>query len=699
MSDYRIRQHPILPIPERESIEFYWRGKKINALAGETIASALFANGERIFGHHHKDGSPLGIFCANGQCSQCMVLADGMPVKACMELIKSGQHVEPADGLPDLPKVKDAPKFKPIIDRKVQVLIIGGGPAGLSAAIELGRRGVQVLLVDDKHHLGGKLVLQTHRFFGSTKAVYAGTRGIDIATRLENDLRVHSSVEIWLNSTCLAVFSDKKVGILKEGHDYAVIEPEVLLVASGAREKFLAFNGNALPGVYGAGAFQTLVNRDLVRPAEKLFIVGGGNVGLIAGYHALQADIQVVGLVEALPECGGYKVHKDKLARMGVPIYTSHTILSANGDGKVESVTIAQVGSDFKPIPGTEKSFECDSILIAVGLDPVNEFYLKAKQYRLNCFVGGDAEEIAEASAAIFSGKIRGMEIARALGVETAEIPVEWYWTSEILKSKPGDTIPEELPEIETGAFPVFHCTQEIPCDPCTGLCSHGLIYIDRKDIRQVPTFLGDSYCCEACEKCVAGCPGLAITLVNYRENPELPVVSIPYEFTRQTIKVNDRVSVLDTEGSELGQVDVLSVHAIENNDRTLVVEVNAPHEIAQKIAGIKVQDEDVTQPLDHYVAHIEDDTIVCRCEHVTAGEVRTLIRAGYRDMNEIKTVSRAGMGACGGKTCVSLILRLFREEGITREEITEYSKRPVFVEVPLGILAGANGQENHAND
>ncbi|MFA5836330.1 MAG: FAD-dependent oxidoreductase [Bellilinea sp.] len=699
MSDYRIRQHPILPIPEREAIEFYWQGKKIDALAGETISAALFANGERIFGHHHKDGSPLGIFCANGQCSQCMVLADGMPVKACMELVKSGQHVEPADGLPVLPKVTDAPRFKPIVERKVQVLIIGGGPAGLSAAIELGRRGVQVLLVDDKHRLGGKLVLQTHRFFGSAKAVYAGTRGIDIATRLENDLRVHSSVEIWLNSTCLAVFSDKKVGILKEGRDYAVIEPEVLLVASGAREKFLAFNGNALPGVYGAGAFQTLVNRDLVRPAEKLFIVGGGNVGLIAGYHALQADIQVVGLVEALPECGGYKVHKDKLARMGVPIYTSHTILSANGDGKVESVTIAQVGSDFKPITGTEKSFECDSILIAVGLDPVNEFYLKAKQYGLNCFVGGDAEEIAEASAAIFSGKIRGIEIARALGVETAEIPVEWYWTSEILKSKPGDTLPEELPEIETGAFPVFHCTQEIPCDPCTGLCSHGLIYIDRKDIRQVPTFLGDSYCCEACEKCVAGCPGLAITLVNYRENPELPVVSIPYEFTRQTIQVNDRVSVLDTEGSELGQVDVLSVHAIENNDRTLVVEVNAPHEIAQQIAGIKVQDENVTHPLDHYVAHIEDDTIVCRCEHVTAGEVRSLIRAGYRDMNEIKTVSRAGMGACGGKTCVSLILRLFREEGITREEITEYSKRPVFVEVPLGILAGANGQENNAND
>ena len=699
MSKFRIKQHPILPIPDRKAIEFYWQGNKFEAFEGETIAAALFANGIRVFGHHPKDGTPLGIFCANGQCSQCMVIADGLPVKACMTLVRAGQKVEPADGLPDLPKVDQPVLFKPIIEQKVQVLIIGGGPAGLSAAIELGKRGVQVLLIDDKHKLGGKLVLQTHRFFGSTSAVFAGTRGIDIAARLEKDLRGYPSVEVWLNSTALAVFSDKKVGILKEASEYAIIEPEVLLVASGAREKFLAFKGNALPGVYGAGAFQTLVNRDLVRPAEKLFIVGGGNVGLIAGYHALQAGIQVVGLVEALPECGGYKVHKDKLARMGVPIYTSHTILSANGEGKVESVTIARVDSAFKPIPGSEKSFECDSILIAVGLDPVNKFYLKAKQYGLKCFVGGDAEEIAEASAAIFSGKIRGMEIARTLGVETAEIPLEWYWTSEILKSKPGETVPEEYPEIEEGVVPVIHCTQEIPCDPCASLCSHGLIYIDKRDIRQVPTFMGNSYCCEVCEKCVAGCPGLAITLVNYRENRDLPVVSIPYEFTRETLKAKDRVIVLDTEGQELGEVEVLSVHAIENNDRTLVVQVTAPARIAQRIAGIKVQDEGVTRPLDHYVSHIEDDTIVCRCEHVTAGEVRRLIRAGYRDMNEIKTVSRAGMGACGGKTCVNLILRLFHEEGITREEITEYSKRPVFVEVPLGVLAGSEEAENMAND
>ncbi|HZW02622.1 MAG TPA: FAD-dependent oxidoreductase, partial [Anaerolineaceae bacterium] len=403
MAENRIDLHPILPIPERDPVEFTWKGQRLVAQSNETISSALFANGIRIFGHHHRDGAPQGIFCANGQCAQCLVLADGKPVKSCMELVRPGMCVQPADGLPELPQESEVPPVGDITRLDVPVLIIGGGPSGLSAAIELGKRGVGVLLIDDKHRLGGKLVLQTHRFFGSSQAVYAGTRGIDISHRLEEELRQYPSVQIWLQSTALAVFKDHQVGIYRGGQEYVLVKPQVLLVASGAREKFLAFSGNALPGVYGAGAFQTLVNRDLVRPAEKLFIVGGGNVGLIAGYHALQAGIGVVGLVEALPECGGYKVHKDKLVRMGVPVYTSHTILSANGTDHVESVTVAKVDEKFKPVPGTERTFACDSVLIAVGLDPVDEFYHKAVEYGLTAYVAGDAEEIAEASAAIFS--------------------------------------------------------------------------------------------------------------------------------------------------------------------------------------------------------------------------------------------------------------------------------------------------------
>ena len=694
MSEHRITEHPILPIPNFEEIEFYWQDIPLKAHKGETIAAALFANGIHVFGHHPKDGSPLGIFCANGQCSQCMVIADGMPLKSCMEEVTPGMRVNPNNGYPELPVVKESAKLSSIPELTVPVLIIGGGPAGLSAAIELGKLGVETLLIDDKHRLGGKLVLQTHRFFGSTQAVFAGTRGIDIATKLEKELKNYPSVQIWTKSTCLAVFSDKKVGVLRDGKKYVLIQPQVVLVASGAREKFIGFKGNTLPGVYGAGAFQTLVNRDLIRPAEKLFIVGGGNVGLIAGYHALQAGIGVVGLVEALPVCGGYKVHKDKLVRMGVPIYTSHTILSANGKDRVESVTIAAVDEQFKPIAGTEQSFACDSILIAVGLDPVNEYYKKAVDFNIPAFIAGDAEEIAEASAAIFSGKIRGLEIAKSLGLPVGEIPAEWYETGQILKSKPGQVFTEELPEITAGVIPILHCNQEIPCDPCSALCPQGLIIVDSKDIRAVPTFIGNNYCCKACEKCVAGCPGLAITLVDYRGNPERPIVSIPYEFSRETLNLADRVKILDTEGNELGEAEIFNLHATKGNDRTIVVQIESTKEIAPRIAGIKVQKEEITHPMFQYVDHVADDTIICRCEHVTAGEIRNLIRSGYHDINEIKTVTRAAMGACGAKTCASLIRRLFAEEGVPNNQIIDPTKRPIFVEVALGVFAGETGED-----
>jgi sarcosine oxidase subunit alpha len=711
LREFHIKEHPILAVEEKEPITFYWAGKKLRGRKDETISSALFANGIRIFGHHPKDNSPQGIFCANGQCSQCMVIADGRPVKSCMELVKPGMKVEPVEGLPRLPNVDEPPELHDAQEMDVECLIIGGGPAGLSAAIELGNAGVQTLVVDDKHKLGGKLVLQTHKFFGSMADCYAGMRGIEIGELLEEEVRRLGNVDCWVNTNAVAVFSDQKVGLVREGKHYTLIRPKTILVAAGAREKSLIFKGNSLPGVYGAGAFQTLVNRDLVRAAEKLFIVGGGNVGLIAGYHALQAGIPVVGLVEALPECGGYKVHKDKLVRFGVPIYTSHTIVSANGEESVESVTIAQIDSDWKAVAGTERSFECDTVLIAVGLDPVNEFYHKAKEFGMSAFAAGDAQEIAEASAAMFSGKIQGRKIARSLGKDVEEPPEEWMDTERVLKSKPGTTREEQLPVREEGILPVFHCSQEIPCNPCISVCPvHGITVGD--DIRNTPKFIGEEIGepCSGCGQCVTICPGLAVTLVDYRKDAENPVVTIAHEFAKESIKKGDKVTVLDTVGGVLGTCEVEKVRpgAIsapgapgvqkqpgKKKSKTYKVLVKAPRSIARQIAGIQIQGYEVTASMDEYVERLTDDTIVCRCERVAAGEIRALIRAGSRDINEIKTATRSGMGACGSKTCNGLIKRLFAEEGIRIEEITDNVSRPFFVEVPLGVFCGAEGQKN----
>jgi NAD(P)H-nitrite reductase large subunit len=98
---------------------------------------------------------------------------------------------------------------------------------------------------------------------------------------------------------------------------------------------------------------------------------------------------------------------------------------------------------------------------------------------------------------------------------------------------------------------------------------------------------------------------------------------------------------------------------------------------------------------MDRYVKRTADDTIICRCERVTAGEIRNLIREGARDINQIKALTRTSMGSCGAKTCTPLVHHLFREEGVPESEIVDQPKRPLFMEVPLGVFAGLSSEED----
>jgi len=681
---YRIKSHPVLDVPIRDEVQFTFNGKTFHALEGEMISSALFANGIQIYGHHEKDGGPQGIFCANGQCSQCLVLANDIPVKACMVPVMLGMKVRSLEGLPQLPADDKLGMPSSPETVRVKILVIGGGPSGISAAIELGRLGVEILLIDDKHELGGKLTLQTHGFFGSVADCWAGTRGFEIGKILTGDVEALDSVEIWLNASAVGVFKDKKIGIVKDGR-FVLVEPELILVATGAREKSLAFPGCDLPGVYGAGAFQTLVNRDLVRPTERLFIIGGGNVGLIGGYHAIQAGIEVVGLVEALPKCGGYKVHEDKLKRLGVPIYTSHTVLRVVGKEHVEQVTIAAIDDKWQPVKGTEHTFDVDTVLIAVGLSPVDELFTKAKAYGIPVWAAGDAEEIAEASAAIFSGKIAGRKILQSLGHDV-EIPAEWHTTGEILRSKPGPENEFVVSENRGPVYPVIRCTQEIPCNPCTEACPLHLIEMELGNILKQPDFQG---ACLGCNECVAACPGLAIVLVDERADSsrEKVTLTIPWEISDARVKPGEEVVTVGFEAEVIGKGKVKAVKKSPAHSERQLVLIEVPWDDRQKVAGFRLQSEiDETEP---WEVPLEDDTIICRCERVTKSEIVEEIRNGVRDMNQLKATVRTGMGACGGKTCRELILRIFREEGIDLKDVTPFTERPFVTEVPLSSFAG----------
>ncbi len=705
-SSARITSHPILEVVERRGIPFTFDGRQLQAREGEVISSAVFAHGIHAFGHHPKDGSPQGIFCVNGQCSQCLVIADGIPVKACMTPVRSGMVVRSCEGLPALPQSDSLPDFKDIPVRSTQVLVIGGGPAGICASIELGKLGFRVILIDDKPELGGKLTLQTHSFFGSKRDCYAGTRGIRIAELLCEELAQLPSVKVWLDSTAVGVFSDRNVGVLRSG-EYTLVSPEILLVACGAREKTLPFPGCDLPGVYGAGAFQTLANRDLVRPSQRLFVVGGGNVGLIGSYHAIQAGITVAGLCEALPECTGYKVHRDKIRRLGVPIFTSHTVVRVYGRDHAEAVTIAQCDHNFKPLPGTEKNFSVDTVLIAVGLSPIDELYRQAQEFGMQVYAAGDSEEIAEASAAIFSGRMTGRKIARSMGVE-CDIPPEWSELEAVLRSKPGRSHELVLPSPLPPKFPVVRCVQEIPCDPCTKVCPKKSIVIPSGSVMDLPVFRGE---CLGCSRCVAACPGLAIALVelDYDPSKELALLTLPFELSDGLVAKGDEVETTDFCGERVGKGAVVALRTspVQAKCRLLLIEV--PYDDALKVAGIRVQREEILAGEISGVrggegeAHEvkgpppEDteggETIICRCERVTKAEIVKQVRVGVRDMNQLKAILRTGMGACGGKTCRDLILGIFREEGVGLSEVTPFSVRPFDAEVPLSAVSGCESE------
>ncbi|MCL1827810.1 MAG: FAD-dependent oxidoreductase, partial [Candidatus Cloacimonetes bacterium] len=399
---------------------------------------------------------------------------------------------------------------------------------------------------------------------------------------------------------------------------------------------------------------------------------------LIAGYHALQAGIEVVGLAEAMPKCGGYKVHSDKLRRLGVPIFTSHTIISANGDESVSSVTIAPVDAKYKEILGSRKTFECDTILIAVGLDSLKEFSIAAEIAGIKTFAAGDALEIAEASSAMFNGKITGVKISKEFKPHIDEIPQKWYEKAEVLKSHPGKTRFYQENVEETGVFPVIHCLEEIPCNPCITSCPTNSIKMEANSIMNQPMYNGS---CIGCAKCLNICPGLAISIVDFRKDQQNPTVSLPYEISNIPVNIGDEVEVMDIDANKLGMFKVISI--IQNKEfKTQQIKLIMPRSIAKKAISFKIQNTQQLPPIVNPQSPISE--MVCLCERVKDSEIRELIKKGIRDINQIKGMTRLGMGACGSKTCDSLIRQIFREEGIKPEEIIAHTNRPLFVEVPI---------------
>jgi thioredoxin reductase len=323
---------------------------------------------------------------------------------------------------------------------KIPLVIVGAGPAGLSAAIEAAKEGVKVLVIDENSKPGGQLFKQIHKFFGS-KEHKAGTRGLDIGTLLLQETQ-QLGIEVWLNSEVCGISKDKSIWVVKNGKESVNIEAEAIILAAGGVENAMPFQGWTLPGVMTAGAAQTMINVHRVLPGNKVVMLGSGNVGVIVSYQLMQAGADIAAIVEAAPSLGGYGVHTAKVCRAGVPFYTNHTILRVIGETCVEAVEIIQLDSNWKPIPGTEKVIEADTICLATGLTPLVELAWTAGcQFEFipelgghiplhdshmettvkGIYVAGDISGVEEASTAMEEGQLAGANAAVALGYLSTE--------------------------------------------------------------------------------------------------------------------------------------------------------------------------------------------------------------------------------------------------------------------------------------
>ncbi|MDR1966298.1 MAG: NAD(P)/FAD-dependent oxidoreductase [Synergistaceae bacterium] len=329
------------------------------------------------------------------------------------------------------------------------VLVVGGGPAGLSAAAEAAAAGAGVVVAEAGLHLGGQLVKQSHKFFGS-RDEYAGTRGFEIAKILKDEIARHGDrVQILLGTTVCGYYGDEGVVTAMTGEEeYFRIIPKRMIVASGAQERLIPFPNNDIPGVYGAGAVQTLMNVYGVVPGKRVLMIGAGNIGLIVSYQLLQAGVEVAAILEAAPRVGGYWVHAAKARRLGVPILLRHSIKRALGGEAVTGAEIIELDEKFNQV-GAPEEIECDTICLAVGLTPTSELLWQAgcrmkyvpalcghvplrdalmRTSNENVWMAGDVSGIEEASAAMIEGRIAGVCAAESLGLKAGAKKLDGFW-------------------------------------------------------------------------------------------------------------------------------------------------------------------------------------------------------------------------------------------------------------------------------
>ena len=684
---YKITEHPILSVPQEDLHSFIFEGQTVTGQKGQTIAAALHQAGFPVHHHSLKDRNRT-MECGIGKCGACEMVVDGHIRRICITKVDGVQEVHRA-GTDSFAEVRAVTEDAPKKVYKTTVAIIGAGPAGLAVREELRAAGVDNLVIDNNSSIGGQFRMQTHQFFFFEKRKkFGGMRGFDIAETLAGNSREG----ILLDSVVWDILEGKRLAVKNVAtQEIFYVDADQLVVAAGALPFMPAFKNDDLPGVYTAAVVQRMMNTEFTLLGKNILTVGAGNIGYLTSYQAVQAGAKVKAIIEAMPAEGGFPVQANRVRRLGIPILTSYTLVEAIPNEDRTGIVGAVIAKceNFQPIPGTEVRIDgIDCINICTGLLPDNQLLRKgAEVFGRACYGVGDAVRIGEGTSAVLRGRQCAYEVMMDLG---KRVDYSNYLTisKDYVDSQQRPVRLLDKPAMPTGerrvskGFVIADCLYGFACNPCSFSCKQGAITKSSTSVTPVIDY--DK--CIGCMECVAQCPGLAI--FGYRQDRSQ--LFLPLEFNLP--EGAKEVFLVDDNGKKVGTGEIERVIPKPNKTNIAVIKATSLEGPITDARGFILQ-ENYPEPLQMVPCDADGaETYVCHCEDVSLKEILEALK-GRKSITaqELKHVTRLGMGPCRGSRCLPRAKQILRSRGI---EVTgEFTPRgPMANLVEIGNVNNLTG-------